>query len=199
MTIFVDTVSVPSIVATKTTDFHVDSDRNHRISLLNALWGVYFYLTSIYITDIPFMLRGSFTSVYEHIDGPRHAQRNRGRLTADYVRAPLRRGYAPTPVTVSLCESIWWLRYSFMARFNYRLSSWPKTVTSHYAVFSILAFLMRAVARAHYNGAIAPTPHSTVRKCCSNWFVCLQKDMFLFDIYWKYVILIVVSFFVDFL
>ena len=51
---------------------------------LNAHRGVFFYYDK-------------HRNLYEHVDGPRHAQRNRGRLTADYVRAPLRRGYRPGP------------------------------------------------------------------------------------------------------
>ena len=58
---------------------------------LNAHRGVFYY--------------DRHRKLYEHVDGPRHAQRNRGRLTADYVRTPLRRGYAPDPLDHITCAN----------------------------------------------------------------------------------------------
>ena len=53
MIIFVDTVSALSIAVTKTMDSHDEVTNKHRISLLNALRGVFFYLDIyLYSEDI---------------------------------------------------------------------------------------------------------------------------------------------------
>lgn len=68
-----------------------------------------------------------------------------------------------------------------MARFNYRPSSRQKTVKPYYAICSILAFLIRAVARAHYNGANTPT-HTAQSESIVQIDCEFKNKMPLFDI-----------------